>query len=61
VDHPGGRTLRLADGQWRHLLGFRILSPFEINIGLDETVIVVPGAYLDEIVSDGDPAPEWTF
>lgn len=61
VDHPSGRTLRLADGQWRHLLGFRILGPFEIKIGLDETVIAVPGAYLDEIVSDGAPAPEWKF
>ena len=61
VDHPSGRTLRLSDGQWRHLLGFRILSPFEIKIGLDETVIAVPGVYLDELVSDGEPAPEWRF
>ena len=61
LDHPSGRTVRLADGQWHHLLGYRVLGPWEVLVGTDLAATPIPGTYLDEIFSRGEPAPEWNF
>jgi hypothetical protein len=59
VDHPVASPVRLADGQWHTLMGYRMLEWKE------NTHFIPPspqtGSYLDEIVSFGPPAPLWNF
>jgi hypothetical protein len=59
ADHATGGVLRLADGQWHALLGYRVLEWKE------NTHMIAPGprtgSYLDEVVSFGDPVPLWNF
>jgi hypothetical protein len=59
LDHPQASPVRLADGQWHALMGFRILEWKE------NTHFIPPspqtGSYLDEIVSFGGPVPLWNF
>jgi hypothetical protein len=59
VDHPTASPVRLADGQWHSLMGYRMLEWKE------NTHFIPPspqtGCYLDEIVSFGPPAPLWNF
>ena len=61
LDHPSGRTVRLADGTWRHALAYRVLGPWEVEVGADADTLPIPGTYVDEIRSAGDPAPPWVF
>jgi hypothetical protein len=59
VDHPVGSPVRLADGQWHSLLGYRLLEWKE------NTHFIPPsphtGSYLDEVISFGPPEPLWNF
>ncbi len=59
ADHPTGGVVRLADGQWRSLLGYRLLEWKE------NTHFIPPGprtgGYLDEVLSFGPPVPPWNF
>ncbi|MBL9214938.1 MAG: hypothetical protein JNG83_05635 [Opitutaceae bacterium] len=59
VDHGTASPLRLADGQWRCFMGYRLLEWKE------NTHFIPPspqtGTYLDEVVSFGTPAPLWNF
>ncbi len=59
VDHPTSSPVRLADGQWHALMGYRMLEWKE------NTHFIPPspqtGSYLDEVVSFGPPAPLWNF
>jgi hypothetical protein len=59
VDHPSASPVRLADGAWHSLMGYRMLEWKE------NTHFIPPspqtGCYLDEIVSFGPPAPLWNF
>ncbi|MBL9213955.1 MAG: hypothetical protein JNG83_00615 [Opitutaceae bacterium] len=60
ADHGTGGIVRLADGKWRALVGYRMLEWKE------NTHFILPpspqtGSYLDEVVSFGDPMPLWNF
>jgi hypothetical protein len=59
ADHADGAVVRLADGRWRALVGWRLLEWKE------NTHLIAPGpltgSYLDEVVSFGPPAPLWVF
>ena len=59
VDHPVGLTVRLSDGQWHHVIGFRGLEHDENDHNAPVTSFT--GSYLEEIYSDGDPQPTWNF
>lgn len=61
VDHPSGRTVRLKDGNWRHILAYRVSGKGEVHTGIDPAATPIPGLYVDEVLSVGEPAPEWKF
>jgi len=59
ADHSDGAVVRLGDGQWHALVGWRLLEWKE------NTHFIPPGprtgSYLDEIHSCGEPVPLWNF
>jgi hypothetical protein len=59
ADHGTGGGVRLADGAWHALVGYRMLEWKE------NTHFIPPspqtGSYLDEVVSFGPPVPLWNF
>jgi len=59
ADHSDGAIVRLADGQWHALVGWRLLEWKE------NTHFIPPGprtgSYLDEVLSFGEPVPLWNF
>ena len=59
IDHPSGCTVQLADGKWRHVIGYRVFEKEE-NVAF---VAPTPhtGAYLEEVISAGKPIPAWNF
>ena len=59
MDHPLGQTLRLADGQWRHLLCYRVLDDAEMRTDAGATDRT--GCYVEEVISAGPPLPPWRF
>jgi hypothetical protein len=59
ADHPSGMTVRLADGKWHHLLGFRVQDYREIKEAMPPTPHT--GMYLREILSNGPERPLWNF
>ena len=59
VDHPSAMTVRLADGQWHNLIGYRIFEKEENTHFVDPTPHT--GAYLEEVISAGKPLPVWHF
>ncbi len=59
VDHPVAVTLRLADGRWRNVIAMRILEYGELTHMQDPTPHT--GAYLEEVISAGEPIPVWNF
>ena len=59
VDHPVAVTLRLADGRWRNVIALRILEYGELTHMQDPTSQT--GAYLEEVISAGEPIPIWNF
>jgi hypothetical protein len=59
ADHPSAMTLQLADGRWHSILGYRICERAEITHGIAATP--QSGAYLEEVVSIGEPVPAWRF
>ncbi|MBL9215421.1 MAG: hypothetical protein JNG83_08100 [Opitutaceae bacterium] len=59
IDHPSGMNLRLADGRWHSVLGFRVMELGEGSQGLPPTAQT--GAYLEEVVSTGAEWPVWNF
>jgi hypothetical protein len=59
IDHPIAANLQLADGRWHTVLGYRVVDRAETVRGFappPET-----GAYLEEVVSAGNPIPAWRF
>jgi hypothetical protein len=52
-------TVRLADGKWHHLLGFRVQDYREIKEAMPPTART--GMYLIEIFSAGPARPVWNF
>jgi hypothetical protein len=62
LDHPNTAVLRLADGQWHCLLGYRVMRNDILQPGLaPESVHKVCGAYLEEIQSRGPARAVWNF
>ncbi|MGC3971947.1 MAG: exo-alpha-sialidase [Pirellulales bacterium] len=59
ADHPSGMTVRLADGKWHHLLGFRVQDYREIKEAMPPTPRT--GMYVQEILSSGPIHPVWKF
>jgi hypothetical protein len=59
ADHPMAHTLRFADGQWRHLLFYRVLTRKECVS--DAPITPITGTYVAEIISAGPVHPPWSF
>ncbi len=59
VDHPFSYTVRLADGDWHHLIGVRVCESGEV----DHQIGPAPetGGYVEEVISAGRPIPIWNF
>ena len=58
ADHPVAATVRLADGKWHNIMGYRIHDDVESH---DLEAPPQTGAYLEEVVSAGEPIPSWKF
>ena len=58
VDHPFAANLRLGDGNWHNVMGYRIHEDVEDH---DAASPPQTGSYLEEIVSAGQPIPAWSF
>ena len=58
MDHPNGETVRLADGNWHHLLSYRNMDRGEHAGGAPTPHT---GHYLEKLISDGPPRPVWQF
>lgn len=58
ADHPVAATVRLADGKWHNIMGYRIHDDVESH---DLEAPPQTGAYLEEVVSAGEPIPTWNF
>ena len=58
VDHPFAANLRLADEKWHNVMGYRIHEDVE-----DHDTVSPPqtGAYLEGVISAGQPIPDWIF
>jgi hypothetical protein len=59
ADHPSGMTVRLTDGNWHHVLGFRVQDYREIKEAMPPTPRT--GMYLHEVLSTGPVLPTWNF
>jgi hypothetical protein len=59
VDHALGKTVRLADGKWHHVLASRIEDFGQVLFGLESAPQA--GSYLEEVISEGPPVPSWNF
>ena len=58
MDHPMSQTVRLADGNWRHLLVYRIMDRGE-HSGFPPAPET--GLYVEEVISSGPTVPSWNF
>ena len=54
-----GKTVRLADGKWHHVLASRIEDFGQVLFGLQSAPQA--GSYLEEVISEGPPVPPWNF
>ena len=59
IDHPSSAVCQLADGDWHSVMGMRVVDWAEVLTGADPTPST--GAYLEEVLSDGEPRPVWFF
>ena len=59
VDHPSGYTVRLADGELRHLLVYRVLGNHEAIYNARPAPQT--GCYVEEVYSVNKPLPIWKF
>ena len=59
VDHPCSMILRLGDGQWHNVVAIRILEYGELTHMQLPTIHT--GAYLEEVLSAGEPIAAWNF
>jgi len=59
MDHPFGRTLRLGDGRWHHLMCYRALEDAEMRTNAGATPFT--GTYLEEVFTAGPTVPAWRF
>lgn len=59
ADHPTSATVRLADGRWHSVIGYRLMEAGERDNGLKPTAQT--GSYVEEVVASGPPVPAWIF
>lgn len=59
VDHPIAATLRLSDGEWHHMLTYRLIELAENRSGMTPTPH--SGCYVEEVFSQAMPVPAWDF
>ncbi len=58
MDHPTAVTLRLADGEWHHVLVYRVMDRGEHSGAAPPPQT---GIYVEEVTSTGRVIPEWNF
>lgn len=58
MDHASGAILRLADGEWHSVLGYRIFDYDEMRGAYAQPQA---GCYVEEVFSLGPPMPVWWF
>jgi hypothetical protein len=61
LDHGNTAVVRLADGLWHCLLGYRVMRNDILRPDAPEIVHKVSGAYIEEIKSRGPARPTWNF
>ena len=59
LDHPLASTVRLADGEWHHVLVYRALEDAEMRTDAGATPFT--GCYVEEVLSSGPRRPAWNF
>ncbi|MFN0171112.1 MAG: hypothetical protein ACKV22_32245, partial [Bryobacteraceae bacterium] len=59
VDHPSAATVRLADGKWHNVLGYRSMERGEMVKALKPTRYT--GTFLEEVYSAGPARAAWRF
>ena len=59
ADHPCGGTVQLSDGRWHCVLAYRICDGGEVLQGTRP--VPQTGIYVEEVLSEGQPAPAWNF
>ena len=59
VDTPSSAVVRLADGAWHCVLGYRIVERAEVTHRGDPTPQT--GIYLEEVLSSGAASAAWSF
>lgn len=59
ADHPSAATVRLTDGKWHTLLGFRVQDYREIKKAMPPTPQT--GMYVQEVLSSGVVVSGWRF
>jgi hypothetical protein len=58
ADHPSSTTVQLGDGNWHNVMGYRIHDDVESH---ELPSPPQTGAYLEEVISAGEPIPTWKF
>ena len=60
ADHPNGATVRLKDGEWHHVLAYRICHcpRYQSSAGPPSKY---SGSYIEEVFSSGPAIPVWRF
>ena len=65
VDHPSASTVQLADGKWHNVLAYRVLEEVETcpwcRLTGVETYSAHTGCFVEEVLSDGEARPSWSF
>lgn len=60
ADHPVGAVVRLRDGQWHGVLGYRAMAFSTEGVG-GETLTSHTGWYIEEVFSTGPARAAWDF
>ncbi len=58
VDHPSSANVQLADGEWHHVLGYRIHEDVESR---EAQPPAQTGTYLEEVITPAKAIPRWRF
>lgn len=59
ADHPEGAVVRLRDGQWHSLLGFRVTDTALCGFGVPPPPQA--GTWIEEVTCPGESLPAWQF
>ena len=62
ADHPNSATVRLRDGEWTHLLSYRVCHSPRFEPSATAMPSEFSGSYTRKVLSDGAPViPPWRF